>query len=554
MADYTVFDRKTRAGIFTVLCFCIFLLGCETSPSLEPTDPPTSVVDPQLEYADRIPGFGGLYVDEGGRPKLGLTEQGDPVQARATLAEILKNYNLDLSQLMIETVAYDFRQLHDWGNRVVEDLFSLDGIVHFDIDEANNRISVGVETKEAIQSVTDIAERLQIPSQGFFVEVATPYGSFDTLASSKRPVVGGLRITQLEPPNCTSGFNVRGVTKSGVVDNRPSLIINAHCTTNLGLIFQSGSTLANLIGVVIDNPEEINFPWPLSIVCASDNYRCRWSDSARVLYVGNNATSALAGIARPVVSNDGSFSPLVSVHRTLNGVFRIVGERSKPLQGMQLDKVGVATGWTQGTVSKTCATLVNGSPTPKLLLFCQGVVTGLADNGDSGAPVFSLLPPDYRTVELNGILWGGNGTDYGFSPMINIERELGALTTFTREPTEGREPADLVPEPEPEFNSFCRRNDDGDLVVRVRNQSNQPVLTSTTTRVVFSRQDIQSADAPPIPGGGFADLIFDIPGGCFDPDCEFTLSVDADLEIEESHGPEIDNHEINNIEFGRCIG
>jgi hypothetical protein len=35
-------------------------------------------------------------------------------------------------------------------------------------------------------------------------------------------------------------------------------------------------------------------------------------------------------------------------------------------------------------------------------------------------------------VTLTGLLWGGNnaGTQFIYSPISNIEKELGALTTF----------------------------------------------------------------------------------------------------------------------------
>jgi hypothetical protein len=48
--------------------------------------------------------------------------------------------------------------------------------------------------------------------------------------------------------------------------------------------------------------------------------------------------------------------------------------------------------------------------------------------GDSGSPVFMGT----NNVTLVGILWGGNssGTQFVFSPIANIEQELGSLVTF----------------------------------------------------------------------------------------------------------------------------
>jgi hypothetical protein len=50
--------------------------------------------------------------------------------------------------------------------------------------------------------------------------------------------------------------------------------------------------------------------------------------------------------------------------------------------------------------------------------------------GDSGSPVFRRQGTT-NNVTLVGILWGAKGTTlYVFSPISNIETELGALTTF----------------------------------------------------------------------------------------------------------------------------
>ena len=49
--------------------------------------------------------------------------------------------------------------------------------------------------------------------------------------------------------------------------------------------------------------------------------------------------------------------------------------------------------------------------------------------GDSGSPVFRIN--HNGQVTLLGNLWGGNssGTQFVYSPIANIERELGPLTT-----------------------------------------------------------------------------------------------------------------------------
>lgn len=109
---------------------------------------------------------------------------------------------------------------------------------------------------------------------------------------------------------------------------------------------------------------------------------------------------------------------------------------------------------------------------------------------------------------------------------------------------------DLVPERRTDSEGaqgFCRRNDQGNLVVRVRNQGNEDVVDPSTTIVVFSPGGPRSSPTAPMPAGSFTDVIFQIPSGCFNHDCSFTVTVDANGEINESI-------EHNNTADGICIG
>jgi hypothetical protein len=96
--------------------------------------------------------------------------------------------------------------------------------------------------------------------------------------------------------------------------------------------------------------------------------------------------------------------------------------------GQVVGKVGRTTGWTTGKVTNTCVNV----EIDDIVQLCQTIVAARAGGGDSGAPVFRGA----SNITLVGILWGGIvnrkgfGTTYFYSPMANIERELGALTTF----------------------------------------------------------------------------------------------------------------------------
>ena len=66
------------------------------------------------------------------------------------------------------------------------------------------------------------------------------------------------------------------------------------------------------------------------------------------------------------------------------------------------------------------------------MLLCQNFVEDddvIVQGGDSGSPVFRI--EGGTNVTLLGNLWGGNssGTLFVYSPLSNIEGELGALQT-----------------------------------------------------------------------------------------------------------------------------
>jgi hypothetical protein len=116
---------------------------------------------------------------------------------------------------------------------------------------------------------------------------------------------------------------------------------------------------------------------------------------------------------------------------------------------------------------------------------------------------------------------------------------------------------DLVPEPRTGSqgpNGFCR-GDNSNLIVKVRNQGTEPALVTTTTRIRFSPGGDQLATTPPLDDGSAADVTVPIPNGCFNPDCNFSITVDVDGQVEElKHNASDTSHEDNNTEQGTCIG
>lgn len=109
--------------------------------------------------------------------------------------------------------------------------------------------------------------------------------------------------------------------------------------------------------------------------------------------------------------------------------------------------------------------------------------------------------------------------------------------------------ADLMPEPRPNATegreAFCER-DGNELVVRIKNNGTEAAPASTT-RVTFEGNNTMELPTPQIPANGMVEVKFAIPSGCHNPDCDFTITVDAQAQVQEGN-------ETNNTAEGRCIG
>ena len=103
---------------------------------------------------------------------------------------------------------------------------------------------------------------------------------------------------------------------------------------------------------------------------------------------------------------------------------------------------------------------------------------------------------------------------------------------------------DLVPVPD-EAGSFCKRKDHT-LIVTVKNQGTSGAGPSVT-EVDFLAHGKIALPTPPLAPGASVDLAFPIPPGCFDPDCEFRITVDVTNAVGESD-------EGNNFASGVCLG
>ncbi len=368
--------------------------------------------DDPIALARGVPGFGGFYLDAAGKPVVYLKSAAHRARAEQALTPFLRSQGLAPSQLRVLPGRYDWTQLEDWFSRASAGVLAIPGAVFVDANEASNRVTIGVQ-QGSFARIRGIVERLGIPPEAIEFQETMPVRLLATLRGRVRPVVGGLQIN-FPGFLCTLGFNA-------VRNGQRSFITNSHCTNHQGGVestpyYQPSQNIAPArVATEVSDPV-----YSQSKTGCPPGYRCRFSDASRAAYT-SATTSTLGRIAKTAGPNNGSI--------TISGNFNVTAEGSASV-GQVVGKVGRTTGWTAGKVTNTCVNVaVSGTNLGQL---CQTLVSARSGAGDSGAPVFK----GSSNVTLVGILWGGivnpNGssTTFVYSPMANIERELGALTTF----------------------------------------------------------------------------------------------------------------------------
>jgi hypothetical protein len=365
-----------------------------------------------------VPGFGGFFIDVQGSPTVYLRDPSLRGRAEQALAPYLRVQGFGPGRLKVLKGDYDWAQLEGWFTGASAEALAVPGAVFVDADEASNRVRIGVEPGTGGRVRAALA-KLRMPDAAMIVEERAPVtyaaaqgprpkakpGSGPSLQGQVRPIIGGVQIN-FPGFLCSLGFNVTN-----------SFVTASHCTNTQGgtentPYWQPTSTVSpTQIATEAADPQ-----YSGTLQGCPSGRVCRLSDASRAAYA-NGTSFTIGRIAR-------TNRPGRSL--TIVGDFRITGEGSAVV-GNVVNKVGRTTGWSQGGVTSTCVnTNVSGSNITQL---CQTWVSASVGSGDSGSPVFAIVSGN--DVRLVGILWGGSGSrTFIYSPLNQVEQELGALTTF----------------------------------------------------------------------------------------------------------------------------
>lgn len=407
-------------GIVAGICLgCTVDRGLVTEPrSREAREVRQDTMDDEFRRLAQtdIPGFAGYHLDEAGALIVSLTPGGSLDSAvRVLAARPMHAGRLKGRPVRAREVRYDFEQLTAWLGGLERTLVEA-GVEMADVDELENRLWLGVvpSRSSTIPWLTAAIAAEGIPADAAVIEVVEPTTIRHNLQDRAPVLAGGFQIQHQERPPCTLGF-------AAVKDGISGFITASHCSSAKfapdGLPFYQ--PLANgrfpAFGLEVTDPAGYRCAGPL-------NAPCRYSDAtfARLVFpmpfeLGLLVRTRQAGIDRVGSLEQDPASPYWLIYHKHASV-------STPV-GLTLHKVGATTGWTTGTVTRSCVRF------PAMQLRCQVVSTILSSGGDSGAPVFHRFAMT-SFVALYGVLWGGPGENFRISyhsSIAGIEVDMGKL-------------------------------------------------------------------------------------------------------------------------------
>jgi hypothetical protein len=375
-----------------------------------PTEMPMTLDEEYASLAERVPGFGGLYLDERGTTHVYLQD--------LSLAREVQSLG---ERVEVHQGDYDFRDLYAWKGEL-RALLSREGMVSLDIDETRNRLVLGALPAFADALRGELAGLLRstsVPPAAVLVEAGELTEPMMDLQDPFRPVPSGVQIQNENLGTCTLGVN----TTRGDVRG---FVTNSHCTGEMGEVedtkfYQNVRSWKKWVGVETYDPAFL-----AGLGCPTGR-RCRYSDSAFVAYDEEHWSQG-GNIAFPSYCLN-PFSTL-EIGAALPRLPIIGPAASNPPLGTILHKVGRTTGCTLGSLKATCtdhavSKRVDGLLFPTdMTLLCQNQVLAGSGSGDSGSPVFRRVGND---AILEGLLWGKNlaAGRFVYSPWSSVAIELG---------------------------------------------------------------------------------------------------------------------------------
>ena len=138
--------------------------GYQESGRMEPHD------DLLVRVEHQVPGFGGMFVDREGRLAVYLLDTSQLGAARAAIEAVFGMDAVPAAGVRALQGQYVVSQLKMWSQMATA-ILELPGVTNVDLDEARNRVAIGIEHKSRTRAVERALSAIAIPRQAVTIQV-----------------------------------------------------------------------------------------------------------------------------------------------------------------------------------------------------------------------------------------------------------------------------------------------------------------------------------------------------------------------------------------------
>jgi hypothetical protein len=123
-----------------------------------------------VRVEEQVPGFGGMFVDRDGRLAVYLLDKSQLGAAQAAIEAVFGVDAVPAAGVRALQGQYVVSQLKAW-TQIAAGLLELPGVTSVDLDEARNRVAIGIEDKSRTQAVEWALSATAIPRPAVAIQV-----------------------------------------------------------------------------------------------------------------------------------------------------------------------------------------------------------------------------------------------------------------------------------------------------------------------------------------------------------------------------------------------
>ena len=131
-----------------------------------------------VRVEERAPGFGGMFIGSDGRLVVYLLDPSQLAAARSAIEAVFGAQQVPAAGVRARQGQYTVPQLKRWTEHA-NGMLEVSGVTMVDLDEAKNRVAIGLEDESARPRVEQALVSLGIPRAAVVIEVTGPIRPLD---------------------------------------------------------------------------------------------------------------------------------------------------------------------------------------------------------------------------------------------------------------------------------------------------------------------------------------------------------------------------------------